>query len=167
MKNVIHSLMILAILGSCKKISDQSAERNTPMDKKETVFFGAHIDDVDALSASDVLTQYNSMVEGDSLNLKMTARVDEVCQMKGCWMKLSLEDGNQVMVRFKDYGFFVPMDIAGKEVVVNGKAFIKEISVDEQRHYAEDAGKSEKDIVAITQAKKTFAFEADGVLLKH
>lgn len=107
------------------------------------------------------------MDEGDSLSLKVTARVDEVCQMKGCWMRLNLEDGRQVMVRFKDYGFFMPKDIAGKEVIVNGRAFIKETSVDEQRHYAEDAGKSENDIAAITKAKKSFAFEADGVLLKQ
>ena len=107
------------------------------------------------------------MTIGDSLNTKLTARVDEVCQMKGCWMKLNLEDGNQVMVRFKDYGFFLPKDIAGKEVVINGKAFVKETSVEELRHYEEDAEKSEEEIALITTPKKTYAFEADGVLLKN
>ncbi len=82
-------------------------------------------------------------------------------------MKLKLEDGSQMMVRFKDYGFFVPKDIAGKEVVIHGKAFVKETSVDEQRHYAEDSGKSDKEIAAITEAKRTFAVEVEGVLLKQ
>ncbi len=120
-----------------------------------------------AISATEMMDHYKSMVAGDSLNSKMRAKVDEVCQVKGCWMKLNLEDGNQVMVRFKDYGFFMPKNIAGKEVVIHGKAFVKETSVDEQRHYAEDSGKSEKEIATITEARRTFAFEAEGVLLKQ
>jgi hypothetical protein len=71
------------------------------------------------------------------------------------------------MVKFKDYGFFMPKDIAGKEVIVNGKAFIEAMSVDEQRHYAEDGGESAEAIAAITEQKKTLRFEADGVLLKE
>ncbi|MCB0445596.1 MAG: DUF4920 domain-containing protein, partial [Gelidibacter sp.] len=63
--------------------------------------------------------------------------------------------------------FFMPKDIAGKEVVVNGLAFVNEVPVDEQRHYAEDGGATAEEIAAITAPKKTFSFEADGVLLKN
>jgi hypothetical protein len=104
---------------------------------------------------------------GDSINSKMSAKVISVCQAKGCWMTLNLENGNEVMVKFKDYGFFMPKDIAGKEVIINGKAFVNEVSVDELRHYAEDAGKTDEEIESITEPKKTFSFEADGVLLKQ
>jgi len=61
----------------------------------------------------------------------------------------------------------MPKDIAGKEVIVNGLAFVEEMSVEDQRHYAEDGGKSEDEIAKITKPKKTFGFEADGVLLKE
>ena len=61
----------------------------------------------------------------------------------------------------------MPKDLAGKEVVINGKAFVNEMPVDEQRHYAEDAGKSKEEIAQITIPKKTFSFEADGVLIKQ
>ena len=81
-------------------------------------------------------------------------------------MRLDLENDEEVMVRFKDYGFFMPLNATG-EVIINGKAFVTEISVNELKHYAEDAGKSEEEIAAITTAEKTFAFEADGVLLKQ
>ena len=104
---------------------------------------------------------------GDSINSKMIAKVNSVCQAKGCWMTLDLGDEQEVMVKFKDYGFFVPKDISGKEVIINGKAYVKEVSIDVQRHYAEDAGKSLEEIAAITEVKKTFSFEADGVLLKQ
>ena len=80
-------------------------------------------------------------------------------------MKLKLENDEQVMVKFKDYGFFMPKNIAGKEVIVNGKAYVTEVSVEEQRHYAEDAGMSSEEIAMITEPKKTYSFEADGVLL--
>ena len=49
--------------------------------------------------------------------------VTEVCKAKGCWMKVALENGEETMVKFKDYGFFVPKDMAGKEVVINGHRF--------------------------------------------
>ena len=49
---------------------------------------------------------YKSMNVGDSINSKMIAKVNDVCQAKGCWMKLDLEDENEVMVKFKDYGFY-------------------------------------------------------------
>ena len=48
------------------------------------------------------------------------------------------------MIRFKDYKFFVPKNIDGKEVVLNGTAEKTTTSVKMLKHYAEDAGKSEK-----------------------
>ena len=97
----------------------------------------------------------------------MVATVKEVCQAKGCWMTLQMKDSTEVMVRFKDYGFFVPKNIAGQEVIVNGKAYVAETSVDELRHYAKDAGKSEEEIEGITEPERTYAFLADGVLVKE
>ena len=60
----------------------------------------------------------------------------------------------------------MPKDIKGKEVIVNGLAFVEEMSVKDQKHYAKDGGKSEAEIAEITSPKKTLGFEADGVLLK-
>ena len=81
------------------------------------------------------------------------------------WMKVQLESNDEVFVRFKDYGFFVPKDAAGKKVVMNGAAFFEEMTVDDQRHYAEDEGASEDELAQITAPKKTLRFEADGVLI--
>jgi len=85
---------------------------------------------------------------------------------KGCWMELDLPGEEDIMVKFKDYGFFVPKDIAHKEVVVLGKAFVTKVSLEEQQHYAEDSGKIEEEIAAIYQPKRTLSFEANGVLIK-
>lgn len=127
--------------------------------------FGMKITDADALPAERMMMHYKDMKPGDTINSKMTAKIIEVCSKKGCWMTLDMGNDDEVMVRFKDYGFFMPLNAKG-EVVVNGKAYVTETSVDELRHYAEDAGKSKEEIEAITEPKRTYAFEADGVLLK-
>ena len=63
----------------------------------------------------------------------------EVCQSKGCWMVLA-DGARSIRVTFQDYGFFVPKDIAGKTVVVEGVLSRRPLSVDEAKHYAEESG---------------------------
>ncbi len=61
----------------------------------------------------------------------------------------------------------MPLNADNKEVIVDGRAFVTEISVKELQHYAKDAGKTEEEIANITEPKFTYAFEADGVLMKE
>ena len=63
----------------------------------------------------------------------------------------------------KDYAFFVPTSLVGKNVVLEGNAETKTISVDEQKHYAEDAKKSQAEIDAITTPKEEIRFMASGI----
>jgi hypothetical protein len=100
-----------------------------------------------------------------SSNVKVVGEVESVCQAKGCWMKLKLDDGSTMRVTFKDYGFFVPKDIAGQKVIIEGKPEVKTTSIDELKHYAEDAGKSKEEIAKITEPKKELTFLASGVLV--
>lgn len=108
---------------------------------------------------------YANLVIGNSTQTQLKGTIKEVCQAKGCWMRVDLSNGEEVFVRFKDYGFFVPTDVAGNEVVMNGKAFIEEMSVEDQKHYAKDKGLMTTEIGKITAPKKTLRFEADGVLI--
>ena len=134
--------------------------------KKEVSYlsFGEETSNKNILSNDQVVEIYKNLAVGDTVNMKFSASVNEVCQAKGCWMLLDIGT-NEAMVKFKDYGFFMPKNIADKEVIVNGKAFVSEVSIEEQRHYAEDAGKSEDEIAKIIEVKKTLSLEADGVLL--
>ncbi len=161
------TLLIICVLtiSSCKNKSQESEAKSTETKDVAFASFGKEIQSDDAIIAKSMAAHYKTMQQGDSINSKMKATVTNVCQAKGCWMTLDLGNDKEVMVKFKDYGFFVPKDITGKEVVVNGKAYVKEVSVDEQRHYAEDAGKSAEEIAAIIEPKRTYSFEADGVLV--
>ena len=164
MQKLLTLFFIGLLLISCKnETKKESITEN--QDEISYASFGKEIIADDAIAASSMAQHYKTMKPGDSIDSKIIGKVNEVCQAKGCWMNVDLGDGNQVLVKFKDYGFFVPKDIAGKEIIMNGKAFIDEMPVDEQRHFAEDAGKTPEEIAAITEPKKTYSFEADGVLL--
>ena len=117
--------------------------------------------------ASKTSAPFDGISDKDSVQTQIIGEIKEVCQAKGCWMKVQLESEEEIFVRFKDYGFFVPKDAAGKKVAMNGAAFFEEMSVEDQRHYAEDEGASEDELAQITTPKKTLRFEADGVLIAN
>jgi len=96
---------------------------------------------------------------------KVTGKVVEVCKVKGCFMRLAKDDGSTVVVQFTDYGYFMPQNIVGKTVVVEGEAVLKETSVKDLKHLASDAGKSKEEIAAIKAPKKDISVMADGVLV--
>jgi hypothetical protein len=165
---VIFMFFVLVLL-SCKEKQEQSrelvAEAELQQDQWES--FGEKINAAKSLSAAEMHEKYAGLKAGDTLEVKFTAMVNSVCKMKGCWMVLDLPDTDKdPQVKFKDYGFFVPKDIEGRQVIVKGKAFIEEVSVEDQKHYAKDAGKSTQEIEEIYNAQKSYGFLADGVLLK-
>ena len=96
---------------------------------------------------------------------KIEGKVVEVCKKKGCFMTLQRDGEEPIMVRFKDYGFFMPADIIGKTVVVEGVAKKKETSVASLQHAAKDLGKSQSEIDQITQPKNDINIVANGVLV--
>ena len=118
------------------------------------------------LAISHVSEVYSSIEKKELKDLKFEAKVNSVCKVKGCWMNLDLENGQEIMVNFKDYSFFVPKDIEGKKVIVDGKASIEILSVKQLQHYAYDAGKTDEEIKKIVDPKKVYSFEAKGVLIK-
>ena len=112
------------------------------------------------------ITKASDQIQGkEKFTGKVQGKVVSVCLEKGCWMKIARENGEPVMVKFKDYGFFMPKDIVGKEVVLDGEATVKETSVKQLKHYAADAGKSKEEIEKIKEPKKEIIFVAKGVLV--
>lgn len=126
-------------------------------------YHGKKITEKGAIPATELSTQMGTK---EKMPAKVEGTVESVCQMKGCWMKVKTGDGQTMRVTFKDYGFFVPKDIVGKTVVVQGTAETTVTPVDELRHYAEDAGKSKEEIAKINEPEKALTFVADGVIVK-
>ena len=151
-------------LVSCKQNVDNT-DKNTESVTYTSI--GKNITNQDVLEPIDVIMQYEVMRVVDTIESKIMAKVSEVCQSNGCWMILDLGDETEIMVKFKNYDFFVPKDIVGKDVIVNGVAYIDDISVEKQQHYAKDAGKTSTEIASIVQPKRTLSLKADGVLIKN
>jgi hypothetical protein len=119
---------------------------------------------VQAVQTPEQLTtklQKQSTIQG----VVVKGEIAQVCQAEGCWMKLKNTAGEDMMVQFKNHSFLVPKDIAGKHAVVCGTAMKKTISVEEQRHMAEDAGMNTSRIEAITTPKSEVRIEATGIVV--
>ena len=157
-KSIFLLLFTVIIVASCNNAKQE--------EKKETglLYFGDTITTDGATEATKLI----SLLEAkDSLPVKLSGKIINVCQKKGCWMKMELGNNQSLRVTFKDYAFFVPKDAGGKEVIVEGYAYNDTISVDELKHYAEDAGSSKEEIEKITEPEVEFSFEANGVILKN
>jgi hypothetical protein len=132
-------------------------------DLPSTGYFGETIDKDGAVAVEEVL---GLIVDNETLEVKVIGTIKEVCQHTGCWLKFDFGDGEEIMVRMKDHDFYVPMDAAGKTAWVEGIATREMISVNMLKHYAEDAGKSQLEIDAITEPEMTYTLEAKGVIIE-
>lgn len=116
-----------------------------------------------AISTSELATMLETQ---DSAIVTLTGTVNAVCKKKGCWMTMPMDSETDIRVRFKDYGFFVPLNCEEKTAYIQGVATKSIISVDELKHYAEDNGDSQETIDAITEPEVEYSFLADGVILE-
>lgn len=155
MKNYL-ALFLLAAIAAC---SQPQTEETTELSEN---VFGADFEATKVVGANQVA----SLVQhGEQKELTVEAKINECCQKKGCWMNVDLGNEEEMRVTFKDYGFFMPLDCGGKTAVMKGIAYYDTIPVDYLRHYAEDAGKSQEEIDAITEPELQLVFEATGVKL--
>jgi hypothetical protein len=74
----------------------------------------------------------------DGKTVALEGKVRRACERKGCWMELAApasDKGPGVRVTFKDYGFFVPTDSAGRSAKVEGVVKVAELSEERAKHY--------------------------------
>lgn len=126
----------------------------------QTGKYGADLSEAKAVKA----TSLEKTMDGkEVMQMKLKGDIAEVCQNSGCWMTVTTGNGKEIRVTFKDYGFFVPKDAAGKKTVIEGEAKMETVDVATLKHYAEDAGKSAEEIAAITEPETKLTFVASGV----
>ena len=103
--------------------------------KKNGQTFGGEVTMEKAVSLAEV---YANPDEFEGKEIRIDGKITQVCQHKGCWLKLS--DGNkELIVRFKDYGFFVPKDVAALKITIQGI-----FTTDADKHVMEEASAQEK-----------------------
>ncbi len=107
-----------------------------------------------AVQVQEVLNhpdQYNAK------EILVSGVIKEICQEKGCWLSMEA-DGKTLLVRFKDYAFFVPKDAGGKTVKVQG-VFHTEVI----KHNHEEGNHSES---CTEQDRANYSMIASGVIIE-
>lgn len=164
---LMASLIVLCFAcGNEPAVTEEApATVETPAAEEAQNSFGAEFTADNVIAAADLLENFDEATIEDTVQTTIRGTVGDVCQKKGCWMTVAAGDEQEMMVRFKDYGFFMPFDLGGSEVIMKGIAYYEVTPVDELRHYAEDAGDSPEEIAMITEPKRELKFLADGVQL--
>ena len=156
MKNIVILLACLLLI-SCGKSENKYSVFNV---------VGNYGEEISAEGAISTTAMMIKLVDQDSLIVKVESEIVATCAMKGCWMNLVLEDGQEMRVTFKDYAFFVPKEgMQGNHAIIEGMVKRTLTDVATLQHYAEDAGKSETEIAGITTDKEELTFEATGVII--
>jgi hypothetical protein len=123
--------------------------------------FGAKVTGEETAVSADLLAA-NLTKEGQSKEIVVKGKIKEVCKAEGCWVRMETKEGS-FLIKMKDHAFLVPVAMEGRTVVVGGTATFKETSVDQLRHFAEDAGKTAEEIAKITEPKKEIVMQASGI----
>ena len=90
------------------------------------------------LNLGDLVNEYDKYQDQEVV---LETRIAKVCQSKGCFF-VATEGATTARVSFKDYGFFIPTDSGGKDVVLLGILSRESVSKEEAEHYAKDLGET-------------------------
>jgi hypothetical protein len=91
---------------------------------------------VDSVALSALVANYQDYADS---SVVVEARVAKVCQKKGCFF-IARDGATTVRVSFKDYSFFVPTDISGREVTLAGELRQVELTKKQAEHLEADLG---------------------------
>jgi hypothetical protein len=157
-KKVISIFAGLSLLVAC-------SSSNEIKETEEIKAFGPYeVDDSKAISTQEMLRQFKA--ENGDQEFTFEGKITEVCSNAGCWVSIDRGNGETFMVRFKDH-FTIPLNTKiGSTAYLHGLAYMDTVQVEDLKHFAQDAGKSEAEIEKITKPEYSLNFEADGILFK-
>ena len=118
----------------------------------ETGAFGKPLAGLAPTPLADVL---KAPVSGKIVRLE--GSIAAVCKNKGCWLTLN-EGEKSVHVTFEGYSYFVPKDVVGKKVALEGKVLVKEPKADQVEHLKKEG--------ATEAAAAKVSVEATGVEIR-
>ena len=160
----IIAIIVTGLMFACNSGTIKQQQATDVTDKDENGYYGEQISVENLVSGEKVITMLG---EQDSVWVSMKSKIVSNCQKSGCWMDLDVGNEDVIKVTFKDYAFFIPLDSEGKTATVEGFAKKELIPVDMLKHYAEDEGKSQEEIDAITEPELAYTFEAIGVIIEE
>ena len=165
----------LAVLGAlcfaaCGETTEASSEAPTSAPSR-TTSLGLKLDEQKfelvadgvyegpAIAVADVLADPDAFASGSSLRLE--GEIIRVCKEKGCWFDIGTRE-EVIHVTFQgECDRYVPLDAAGRRVLVEGGLSEWKPSAEEEAHLREDAGVAEGETEPVVVLK----FVATGAAL--
>jgi hypothetical protein len=145
---LLSVLLAAAPLAACKsgdqprrrpsEPTAQPAPQVTPKPSGEIVRVGAPIASERRERLATVLKDPSAFV---GQTFVVEGNVRRACSRKGCWMELAADataGAPACRVTFKDYGFFVPTDSAGRIAKVEGTLEVTKLKARHVEHLAEE-----------------------------
>ena len=165
MKKVFYS-MILFMCFFTSSFAQEAVEKPAPPAGNALVgdYYGENVSDAlmsKAISVGELQKDLKATNKIESVAVR--GEVTDVCPKRGCWISVKTDDGASFFVKMKDYAFFVPTAVKGKNVVLEGSVEREVTSVEELKHYAKDAKKTKAEIDAINAPKEEIRFLASGI----
>ncbi len=161
MKKLIFLSAALLISTSAYSQAQETAVRlSEPVistDKYEVFGEEIQVESLEAEKLQDIVEH-----KEDGTNVTLVTTITEVCNKKGCFF--IAEDGDYTArITFKDYGFFIPTNSAGKKATLVGEFSVVTLSEEKAKHYAEDAGKNADEIKG---EQKEYSIVATSVVIE-
>ncbi|MDH5828366.1 DUF4920 domain-containing protein [Sphingobacterium sp. SG20118] len=119
----IKKIILLAALAFGISLPSEAQQKEiTPA--QIGVQYGKKVDKAGAITVEKL---EKSLEKSPKFTGKVSGKVVQVCTKKGCFLTLQRTgEKDPLMVRFTDYSYFVPADLIGKNVVLDGYAKVKE-----------------------------------------
>jgi len=169
--NYLFFALIIVVLSACNAVPAEQATATEEPDecKQEDLltptlvdgFYGQSFDTSAALLLNASILNFKN---GANMDSKIKGTISTVCQSKGCWFSLKGQD-TTITVDFA-HKFLMHKDLAGNQVIANGKFYYDTTSVEQQIHELVDDAKT----MTLEEAKKkikspiiTLGFEATGI----
>lgn len=131
-------LLAAVFLATSAFAADEVKRLSDPVKATESYEdFGAELPAAGSMhSLGEAISQVETLAGQPVL---IETEIQQVCQKKGCFF-IARDGEATARVRFKDYGFFIPTDSAGKTVKLAGTLERVELTPEQAEHFAEDLG---------------------------
>lgn len=135
------------------------AQHHTPL--PHGMIFGSKPSNVNRMPASRLET---FMGKRARTSVVIYGKVLQVTKSQGGWFDLDAGNGRIIKAHFSNYNINLPVDLKGREVIVDGVAS-KQFIADDLQHFAGDTVKGKKQHQVKTNPKQRLIFEVHGLMV--
>jgi len=158
LKNIIKPLLVI-ILFTCLLLPQAIAQKKVAL--PHGMVYGTKPITTGLMPASKL---EDFMGRRTRTSATISGKVLKVTKSKGGWFLLDADSGRVIQAHFTNYDINLPVQLKGREVIIEGVA-AKQFIADDQQHMAGDTVVGKKQHAVKTDPKKRLVFEVKGLII--